>query len=187
MTPIQKFGEGNRLAILFPGRGYNLDMPLMWYGKGLLGELGWQVWGVAYDHHQTGDDLQQLLQIEVNEVLGKAWGEFDEYLLIGKSLGTIAMQLAYQYPNFAAKGVWLTPLMQNAGVRKALLETRGGLVVYGTQDPAADLSLKSELETRHSVLEIPDADHWLEVPDIEQSLGIMANYIQTLRGFFSQK
>jgi hypothetical protein len=80
MVPTQKVGKGNKLAILFPRMGYNLDKPLLYCSKCLLLELGWQIWGVAYDHRQSGDNLEQLLCVEVNEVLGEATGKFAEYL-----------------------------------------------------------------------------------------------------------
>lgn len=187
MVSIQYHGDedGNRLAILFPGRGYNLAMPLFWYSKKVLSEIGWRVWGINYDHRESGEATETLLRAQVEEVLQKARGTFSQYLLVGKSLGTIALSLAYQYPEFSqAPGVWLTPLMTHPAVRAAMLgtETRG-LVVYGTGDPAADLGLKAGLEKQHEVLEIPDADHSLEVYSSEQSVAIMARYIHQLRQF----
>lgn len=189
MAEIQPSGneQSRKLAILFPGRGYNLDMPLFWYSKAALSEGGWRVWGLAYDHRQSGEATERLLEAEVQEVLEQARGGFEQYLLLGKSLGTVAMGLAYQHPGFAqAQGVWLTPLMGHQAVRTAILGTSRGLVVYGTSDPAAEPSLRSELGKHHQVLEIPAADHSLEVASSERSVAIMAEYIRALKRFLHE-
>lgn len=55
--------QSQRLALVFPGRGYSLDMPLLWYSQKVLVELGWQVWGIDYDFRKpSSDDLERMEQ-----------------------------------------------------------------------------------------------------------------------------
>jgi len=161
-------------------------MPLLWYSGHLLAELGWQVWQVWYDYRDSTERIPQRMKSEVAEVLTKAQkGPFEQYLLVGKSLGTVAMAYAYADPALArARGIWLTPVMDVSEVRKAMLNPSApGLAVFGTQDPAADPSLVPELKKRLEVLEIPEADHGLEVPSTLESLKIMSTYLENLETF----
>src|SRR5215212_6730098 len=54
-------GAINRLAILLPGFGYTLDMPLFYYAERLLLDRGWDVLHVeyAYINHPEFQTLPQ--------------------------------------------------------------------------------------------------------------------------------
>lgn len=99
---------------------------------------------------------------QVNPVLDKLATVLDGSapLLIGKSLGSHAARVAAQR---GLAAVWLTPLLRQAPVLRALADsTAPFLLVGGTADPAWDGTVARQL-TEH-VVEVEDADHGMWVP-----------------------
>jgi predicted alpha/beta-hydrolase family hydrolase len=52
-------GASDQLAVLLPGLGYTLDMPLFYYAENLLQERGWDVLRVEYAYN-TRPEFQTL-------------------------------------------------------------------------------------------------------------------------------
>jgi predicted alpha/beta-hydrolase family hydrolase len=115
-------GASDQLAVLLPGLGYTLDMPLFYYAENLLQERGWHVLRVEYAYN-TRPEFQTLPKLERDRWIladttaawraGLSQRTYERVVLIGKSLGTLAMghllTLADLPPNVGA--VWLTPLL----------------------------------------------------------------------------
>ena len=56
-------GAIDQLAVLLPGFGYTLDMPLFYYAQNLLLERGWDVLRVEYAYN-THPEFQTLPEME---------------------------------------------------------------------------------------------------------------------------
>lgn len=190
MVPLKYRGnpDSSKLALMFPGRGYNPHMPLLYYTTRFLVYMGWQVWEVWYDYSRQSESIPSDLTKDVREALALSKGRFSQGLLIGKSLGTVALSLAYETRGFErVPGLWLTPVMSNPKVRACLLQPSApGLVVYGDQDPAADLSLKGAIQRHLQLVEFEGADHSLEKNDMLGNLVVMQRYMEYLKRFLNQ-
>ncbi len=79
--------------------------------------------------------------------------------MIAKSLSTLALPAAQDR---GLAGVWLTPLCDTPEIRDAVI-TAPALLVGGTADPTWDSQVAAALDGAE-VLEIPGADHSLQVP-----------------------
>ena len=127
------------LCLVVPGRGYPATMPLLFWPATALVEDGWAVavleWGTPPTDPAA---LEALAEAALSCTLaGAPLKQADlPLLLVAKSLGT---RLAPWAGRHEVAGVWLTPLLDDVRVRRAI-ETypAPGLVVGGTDDPHWD-------------------------------------------------
>jgi predicted alpha/beta-hydrolase family hydrolase len=171
-------GAINHLAVLLPGFGYTLDMPLFYYAQNLLLERGWDVLRVEYAYN-THPEFQTLPETGRNQWLladttaawraGLGQRTYDRVVLIGKSLGTLAMghllTMADPPPNVGA--VWLTPLLAEERLRQQISQYGGpSLFVIGTADPHFDPVVleKMQVATIGEAVVVRNADHGMDIP-----------------------
>lgn len=155
-------GDPERVATLLPGQRYTTVHPLLHHPHAALRALGWTVRAVEWT---TSPDLATARQAAAELLDGhEAPDETAAHLVVAKGLGTVAMPFAIQRD---LPGVWLTPLLASkdaADLRDAA--TRLGedhLMIGGAVDPHWDRALAARI--RADYIEVPEADHDLEVPD----------------------
>ncbi len=171
-------GEIDHLAVLLPGYGYTLDMPLFYYAENLLLERGWDVLRVEYAYN-TRPEFQTLPKPERDRWLladttaawraGQGQRTYERVVLIGKSLGTRAMghllTMPDPYPNVGA--VWLTPLLGEERLRQQIQQYGGpSLFVIGTADSHFDpVALETmQVATIGEAVVVRNADHGMDIP-----------------------
>ncbi len=191
----QKNGTG-KLALVFPGFAYTCQMPLLYYSAVALRDNGYDV-VMAETDYAGREDFQglsarerlELIRDDARAVYSDAFSlmNYDRLILIGKSIGTIAiaslLQDALEGRRLAT--VWLTPLLHNAEVIKAIRNSavRGMLLAIGTKDSEY---VKQTLDSivvgpGSTVLEIENADHSLEIRgDMKASLTAMGQLLDAL-------
>ena len=191
-------GAINHLAVLLPGFGYTLDMPLFYYAQNLLLERGWDVLRVEYAYN-THPEFQTLPEMERNQWLladttaawraGLGQQTYDRVVLIGKSLGTLAMghllTMADPPPNVGA--VWLTPLLAEERLRQQISQYGGpSLFVIGTADPHFDPVVLEQMQvaTVGEAVVVRNADHGMDIPgDPIASVRALERVIEALSRF----
>ena len=159
------------LCLVVPGRGYPATMPLLFWPATALVEDGWAVavleWGTPPTDPAA---LEALAEAALSRALGAPLKQADvPLLLVAKSLGT---RLAPWAGRHEVAGVWLTPLLDDVRVRRAI-ETypAPGLVVGGTDDPHWDGGpALTPVAADVQVWDVPGADHSLQVPSWRASV-----------------
>ena len=160
------------LCLVVPGRGYPATMPLLFWLATALVEDGWAVavleWGTPPTDPAA---LEALAEAALSRTLaGAPLKQADvPLLLVAKSLGT---RLAPWAGSHEAAGVWLTPLLDDVRVRRAI-ETypAPGLVVGGTDDPHWDGGpALTPVAAGVQVWAVPGANHSLQVPSWRASV-----------------
>lgn len=192
-------GESERLAILLPGYGYTCDMPLFYYAENLLTDRAFDVLRVEYAYSQR-DDFGDVREAETRAWLradavaagraGLAAGDYREVVLVGKSLGTLAIgecldDFANSGPTFRV--VWLTPLLFDPGLSRQVARwAPPSLFVVGDDEPAhqpGQLAAAAEI-TAGRVIVVDRADHGLDVPgDPVASAGELARIVRGMAEF----
>ena len=188
-----------KLMILFPGAGYGADKPLLYYSTMLYLENHFDVVHVNYDYGQnhfkgkTAEEIYIALQHDVKlvmeDVLGKS--HYQEYHLVGKSIGTIAMASITEREELQqAKLIWLTPLLKNPLVYHSLRNCRQeSLSIMGDQDPnySEELHKKIAVNRKLQTNLLNHADHSLEVAgDTLQSADLLKNVLLLLDAFIKE-
>lgn len=157
------------LATVLPGRGYGPQAPLLHYAAFLLRARGWAVRTLRWERVAGLDAADPVAVAAVCEaVLDGADPARD--VVVGKSLGSLALPAAARR---GLPGVWLTPLLAVEEVRRAAATTAAPtLLVGGAADPYWDGAAVAA--TGCVALEVPAADHSLEVPgDLEATLAAL--------------
>ena len=187
-----------RLAVLFPGMRYTIEMPLFYYTSRLLVSSGADVLQVDYRYHDdpsfvsAGEQEQaRRLTDDVTAACRAALSQrsYREVTIVGKSLGTLAMaHLLSTEPRLnTARAVWLTPLLRNDNLRAQIKSWRGkSLFVIGTADHDYDEKLLGEVEaaTRGNSLVIEGGNHSLEIEgDLFASLQALEKVMRAIRRF----
>ncbi|MET8539748.1 alpha/beta hydrolase [Kitasatospora sp. NPDC004799] len=157
-------GAPDRVALVVPGVAYTPARPLLHFARSVLLRHGWTVqelwWQLPRDFPTFGPERRiAWVEREVAEAVDAERGACR--LLIGKSLASLASGVAADR-NLAA--AWLTPVLTDEPVARALHRAEAPtLLVGGSADKLWDRSIAES--TGHEVLEVPAADHGLELPD----------------------
>jgi hypothetical protein len=174
---VRPRGAIDHLAVLLPGLGYTLDMPLFYYAENFLIAQGWDVLRVEYGYSKR-PEFQSLPEAEWYRWLlgdataayraGLVQGEYKELALIGKSLGTLAMGhlLTMQEPALPTRAVWLTPLIGQERLQQQIVQYGGSsLFVIGTADSHYDPAMLEEVReaTNGEAVVVEGADHGMDV------------------------
>ena len=188
----------NRLAMLLPGFGYTLDMPLFYYAENMLLERGWDVLRVEYAYNlrpqfQTASDQERerwlLADVTAAWHAGLEQGTYERILLIGKSLGTLAMGhlLTMTDPPPTVGAVWLTPMLAEDRLRQQIRRYGGpSLFVIGTVDPHFDPEVLNDMRaaTNGEAVVVEGADHGMDVPgDPLASVRAVERVVEALHRF----
>ncbi|MGN0193714.1 MAG: alpha/beta hydrolase [Pseudoramibacter sp.] len=187
-----------KCAILFPGVGYGIDRPLLYYSAKLAKQHGWTLYSVGYPDYKSAaiSDMRQdqsrrerAFYQALTSVEGqlRAFPDCGRYLFIGKSIGTIlaAYLSANRYQDRDVRSVFYTPLKETFDFAR----NSGGIAFCGDADPwVGKQTIVSGAEKRRLPLTVyPGANHSLETGDLSKDLDILKdvmartqNYLKTL-------
>lgn len=187
---VRQQSGSTTLAVLLPGQYYTCDMPLFYYAERLLVDRGWDVLRVQYDYRQLDDSTgmeEQLERLSIDSRAavdaGLAESRYQRVVLVGKSLGTIAM--SHLLPTLAAADiwlVWLTPLLKRPDVLEYVASgTTRSLVVIGSEDSHFDPDVVDGLasDCRCATLLIDGGEHSLDLKG--DAAGSAMSVVTTIR------
>ena len=111
-----------KLAVLFPGIGYHVDKPLLYYGRKLAVQRGYEVVGVPYGNFPDGvkgspEKMKQafLSALEqAEEILREVdFGKYEEILFISKSVGTAVASAYGAKHRLRTRNLYFTPVEES--------------------------------------------------------------------------
>jgi predicted alpha/beta hydrolase len=191
--------ETHHLAVVFPGLGYTAHMPVLYYPRHLLLELGADTLLVEYDYRGRAGfrmprdpDRDRWFFDDIAAACAAGLGQrpYSEVTLVGKSLGTLAMGylLAEEARLSRARCIWLTPLLRDDRLRAQMGRAGGhSLFVIGTADSHYDSAYLEEvrLASGGESVVIQGADHSLEIESdtvgsiraVERTIRVMQRFL----------
>ena len=188
--------DSNSLAIMFPGIGYTVQGPVFHFATGLYLNKGTDVLQLEYPYEDsfyeqfTDGQLCEAVIYDSGALIDQFLKErkYDNFYLVGKSFGTIAMSNELRNTRFNdAKAVWLTPLMKRDDVWAAMYESTGkGLCIIGDQDHHYDENRLKQLDEQLNFITklYPNVHHGLEYEgDILKSVDILKGIIHEIDRF----
>lgn len=168
------------VAVVFPGRRYGVDMPLLRYAAQAASQVGAQVQVLQYPDWLVSADAPSEEQLQAAsraaaDSLAHLVAGSSRITLLAKSLGTrVIARLPHDVLPGRVDAIWLTPILVDpATVHAAAVKTWRSLYVCGTADPSCDGNALRRIvaATKGSVLSISGGDHSLEVEgDVAASL-----------------
>ena len=181
------------IAVFFPGIGYTVDKPLLYYSRKLAREEGYEVKLVPYSgfpEKVKGDAgrVRQSYEIalkqaqEMQEIIDFA--DYDRVLFVGKSIGTVvALQIASESGCFGKiRKVLYTPVEQAFA-----FDLPNAVAFAGTADPwvgGADSRIPQLCEEKRIACHVYEgANHSLETGNTQADLEYLADVMNKTRDF----
>lgn len=168
-----------KLAVLFPGIGYHVDKPLLYYGRKLAVQRGYEVIPVPYGNFPDGVKgspekikqafLSALQQAE--EILGEVdFENYEEILFVSKSVGTAVASAYGAKHGLRTRNLYFTPVEESF----SFIE-QPGIVFHGTKDPWAGTEAvkKGCREKELPLILVEDGNHSLETGRTMRDLKIL--------------
>nr|MBF6634929.1 alpha/beta hydrolase [Planococcus sp. (in: firmicutes)] len=176
--------------------GYTAKSPMFHFAEVIFLNQNYDVLRVNYQYTDKAYDdftmkelneaIVQDVRLVISEVLKGR--NYQEFYLIGKSLGTIAMAAEMKRPEFSeAKAVWVTPLMNQEEVLNTMVNSRNPAQCYiGDKDryysPGAFELLKTNPSLESTLL--PDINHRLDCEtDPLKSIDALKQIIAGIKNF----
>jgi predicted alpha/beta-hydrolase family hydrolase len=199
-TLLRQDATATRVALLLPGFGYSCDMPLLYYATLLLWNSGADVLRVEYAYHRRPEyrdlpasDQREWLLADAAAALDvvSQQSQYQQLVLIGKSLGTRAMGylLTEKPPPQEVRAIWLTPLLRDPELRRQMRACAArSLTIIGTADAHYDPDYLRELsaETGIMVVTVEGADHSLDLEgDAVGSIRAMERVLGAIGAFLA--
>ena len=177
------------IACLFPGIGYTCDKPLLYYSSKLLEKQGWEVIPVSYTGFPSNvrgdaEKTEQCIRIareQTEEILKEIdWKEYDDILIVGKSVGTIVGPEYAKYHGIDCRQVLFTPV--EATFKYACGKA---IVFHGTADPWADTDMIRENCKKLGIplYETEGANHSLETGHVMKDIRELGKIMKLVKYF----
>lgn len=177
-----------KAAVIFPGIGYHTDKPLLYYGKKLAKEAGYQIIEVNYTgfpgnvkgNEEKMRQAYELARTQAENILRDInFKEYESVLFISKSIGTVVAADYDNAHNVNAKHIYFTPVPQTF----SFVREKSGIVFHGLNDPWCETPIVEENCKRLclSLKTFADANHSLETGDCLRDLGIIGMVFETLK------
>lgn len=112
---MKNFGK---ILVLFPGRNYSTDAPLLYYAKKIYARNGYEVLPLSYKNPPKDSPLSIPERIaftkeNVMRVLEQVdWPSYQDIVFLSKSMGTVLAGEAAEKLSIPARHIFLTPLKQ---------------------------------------------------------------------------
>lgn len=177
--------ENHKLVVLFPGKNYPCDLPLLYYAGNTAIQHNYDVLRLEYGYQaaRTDLDMNQLSSVidECYESVQQVINNYEQVIFISKSLGTVIAGEVHRRLQTPIKHVFLTPLVKTI----PYMNSSEGTVIYGSNDPAFTKEDAAQIESSQKVVQIDGADHGLETGDVEENLAHLKVVVDVYREVFS--
>ncbi|MCR5282134.1 MAG: hypothetical protein K6E18_02090 [Lachnospiraceae bacterium] len=182
-----------KLAVVFPGIGYNKDRPLLYYAGKLAVANGYELVhidfsGLNWSKEKLKDPVfmeqtkQRCLQI-TQEAMAR-FGDLagDQVLFIGKSIGTVVACAYAKTSHIAPRLILYSPLSQI----EPYVDHQQAALFYGDADPlAAWTDIERIAGEKHlDAFRIKDGNHSLETGNIPEDIENLRFMMEELVRYF---
>lgn len=184
------------LAIMLPGAGYTTQAPLFHYTTELFLNREWDVLEVNYRYNDpaydrfTMDELADVIRHDVKRVIDEVLAKkaYENFALIGKSLGTLAMCSERTRDVFQkARMIWLTPLIHRDDVLNAMIQSeQSAMAVIGDLDHCYSEDRYRRLAGNPllSPTLVPGVGHGFDYAgDVQQSIDVLKEVLKKIEKF----
>ena len=181
-----------KIAVLFPGIGYTVDKPLLYYSSKLLRSENWEVISVSYSGFPDGvkgnsQKMEQAARMALDQAEEKLdqvdWAEYEDVIFVSKSIGTVVAAAYAQRVQLPCRHILFTPV---EGTFRFKIEQ--AIAFHGTADPWADTGIICESCEKQSIpLYITEnANHSLETGEIIVDIRNLGNVMRIVKDYVEE-
>lgn len=169
-----------KVALVFPGLGYHPDKPLLYFGKKLAREAGYEVVEIRYGGFKYGvkDNPEMMREAfesalsQTEEILAdREFGPEDDLLYVSKSIGTAVAAAWQKQHGLSGRHLYFTPVEETF----QFVERESGIAFHGTADSWARTEAIRECCSKFAIplFITEDANHSMETGDTDKDLEIL--------------
>lgn len=153
-----------KLVIIFPGAGYGLDCPLLYYADFLYETKGFDRLHMNYQNILSNAELSiesKLVKVReyvLEQVKDVNFAVYDEIVFLSKSIGSVEAGILAERLGIKVTQVFITPIEEAISYCD-----KDSYVVIGTRDKAYQIYKEHCDTNKIEALYINDANHSLEV------------------------
>lgn len=153
-----------KLACIFPGMGYGVESPLLYFADFLLEVNGFIRLHIDYKDFLLDksvpleERLSKLRRYELEQLMSVDFSEYDEIIFISKSIGTMEAGWIANELKITVKQVFLTPIEETIAFCNSKSK-----VIIGTKDSCYLLYQEHCMKNSIPLLIITDGNHSLEI------------------------
>lgn len=178
-----------KLALIFPGIGYHEDKPLLYYARKIAAKYDYEIRCVHYPTFAgniKGDAVKMrefadlALQKAEEDLRELDLTQYEEVLLVGKSIGTAVAGAFAQAHELQARCVLYTPLEMTF-----TYDFRDCIAFTGTADPWVDPERLRTICERQGIdlRRIAEANHSLETGDVLTDLANLTRIMEETENY----
>ena len=185
--------EKKKLAVIFPGVGYNKYKPLLYYSGKMAMLAGYEVLRIEYRDlpmNINGDknkmlEAGKLAYVQACEQLKDVdFSAYEDVLFIGKSIGTAVCAMYADEFGVNARQIWYTPVEFTFTVK-----TSDAVSFIGAEDPLSDIPALSK---RAEELGIPfhiyeGCNHSLECADVNRCIEVIGEVMKLTEEYIKRR
>ena len=173
-----------KIAVIFPGVGYTTDKPLLYYGKKIAKQNGYEIKEISF--HDLPDDakssrekmmecFKMVISQSDEQLKDVDFGRYESIMLISKSIGTVGASVFAAKNDIPAKQVYFTPLQQTF----SFVQEENGLAFFGDRDPWIETDTIRELcvSKKLTFRTLPGCNHSLETGRVKEDVENLKNII----------
>ena len=153
-----------KLIVFFPGAGYGMECPLLYYADFIYETNGFDRIHMNYQNIFSNrdlsleDKLQNVREYILEQVKNINFDLYDEVVFLSKSVGSVEAGILAERLNLAVTQAFITP------IEEAITYCdKNSIVVIGTQDKAYELYKNYCDENMIKAMYVSGANHSLEV------------------------
>ena len=173
-----------KLAVIFPGVGYNTDRPLLYYSRKIVQKYGYDEVCIDYKNLETdikgnADKIKRTYEsayAQAKEQLeGIDFSKYEDVLFIGKSVGTAVAGACARDFGINPRFILYTPVEGTFAVKFG-----DAVAFHGNSDDWCDsYKLRALCDEQNVEIHIiADANHSLETGDLSTDTQNMVNIMQ---------
>ena len=181
-----------KLCVLFPGIGYTIDKPLLYYSREIA-RSDYDIKAIVYHGDaqkvkSQKEHLDQFYQHAYKDVCQQCaaidFQAYEDILFISKSIGTALAEKYVREHSLKVKSVLFTPLAYTFEG-----ENSQAIAFHGTKDPWVDHAQLMALAKSHHVPMtcIEGADHSLNTGDLDTDLIHLKEVMDQVKAFIEEK
>lgn len=153
-----------KLIVIFPGAGYGLDSPLLYFADFVYETNGFEKIHMNYQSIFSNKELslenklKKVREYIFEQVKDVDFASYDEVVFLSKSIGSVEAGILAQRLGIEVIQIFITPIEEAI----SYCDTNS-YVIIGTQDKAYQIYKEVCDENNIKALYIDDANHSLEV------------------------
>lgn len=182
-----------KIAVIFPGMGYNSNKPLLYFSKRIAKTAGYDQVEVDYSFPYKAREIMndkarmkeafELAVFQIKEQLHEIdFDEFSDVVFMGKSIGTALAAHFDRELNVGARHIVLTPVPQTFD----MLKENAGIVFHGLDDPWCKTVIAEEKckELNLKLYTVDKANHSLETDSPLEDISNLQKIMKEIELFF---